>query len=169
MKKIVFGLSSIFILFILAGCSKSDKGLWDEAVKFQKEGKMKEAVASYNKVTESHPESPLAPKALFEIGKIYQSKSVKDIKPIESLNRAIEYYGKIFNDYPKSDEAPKALFMKGFIQSYEVQDYPAAKATFNIFIQKFPDNEMVPSAKAEIATMGKSPEEILDQNLQSKK
>jgi TolA-binding protein len=169
MKKISLVFLPIFIAAILTGCSKSDKGYWDDAVKLQKDGKIKEAIASYDKVAETHPESPLAPKALFEIGKIYQSKSVKEIKPIESLNKAIDYYGKIFSDYPNSNEAPKALFMKGFIQSYEVRDYPAAKATFNVFIQKYPKNEMVPSAKAEIENMGRSPEEILNENLESKK
>jgi len=159
----------IFISFIITGCSKSDKGLWDDAVKYQKEQKVTEANNSYEQVYDKHPESPLAPKALFEIGKLYQSRSVKDMNVVASLNKAVEYYGKIFNEYPNSTEAPKALFMKGFIQSNELQDYPAAKSSFNLFIQKYPNSEMIVSAKAELENMGKSPEEILKKEEVGKK
>lgn len=159
----------ILLSVFLAGCSKSDKGLWDDAVKYQKDQKVTEAINSYEQIFEKHPDSPLAPKALFEIGKLYQSRSVKNLNTVASLNKAIEYYGKIFNEYPNNEEAPKALFMKGFIQSNELEDYPAAKSSFNMFIQKYPNNEMIPSAKAELENMGKSPEEILKEEEIGKK
>jgi TolA-binding protein len=161
--------TAILLSVIFAGCSKSDKGLWDDAVKYQKDQKVTEAINSYEQVFEKHPDSPLAPKALFEIGKLYQSRSVKDFNTVAALNKAIEYYGKIFNQYPNSEEAPKALFMKGFIQSNELQDFPAAKSSFTIFIQKYPKNEMIPSAKAELENMGKPPEEILKEEEVGKK
>jgi TolA-binding protein len=169
MKNHIFSVS-VLILFsiLLAGCSKSDKGLWDDAVKYQKDQKVTEAINSYEQVFEKHPDSPLAPKALFEIGKLYQSRSVKDLNTVAALNKAIEYYGKIFNQYPNSEEAPKALFMKGFIQSNELQDFPAAKSSFTIFIQKYPKNEMIPSAKAELENMGKPAEEILKEEVGKK-
>ena len=162
MKNLFSSFTKIIILSVaITGCSKSDKGLWDDAVKYQKDQKVTEAINSYEQVYEKHPESPLAPKALFEIGKIYHSRSVKDLNTVASLNKAIEFYGKIYNEYPNSPEAPKALFMKGFIQSNELQDYPAAKSSFNLFIQKCPNNEMIISAKAELENMGKPPEVIL--------
>jgi TolA-binding protein len=169
MKNHIFSVS-VLILFsiLLAGCSKSDKGLWDDAVKYQKDQKVTEAINSYEQVFEKHPDSPLAPKALFEIGKLYQSRSVKDLNTVAALNKAIEYYGKIFNQYPNSEEAPKALFMKGFIQSNELQDFSAAKSSFTIFIQKYPKNEMIPSAKAELENMGKPAEEILKEEVGKK-
>jgi TolA-binding protein len=162
-------ITAILISVVLVSCSKSDKSLWDDAVKYQKDQKITEAINTYEQIFEKHPDSPLAPKALFEIGKLYQSRNVKDLNAVASLNKAIEYYGKIFNEYPKSEEAPKALFMKGFVQSNELQDYPAAKSSFNMFIQKYPDNEMVPSAKAELENMGKPPEEILKEEEIGKK
>jgi TolA-binding protein len=158
-----------FITLAFIGCSKSDQGVWDEAVKFHKEGKINEAINSYEQIFNEHPKSPLAPKALFEIGKLYQSRAVKNMKPVDELNKAVEYYGKIFNEFPTSEEAPKALFMKGFIQSEDLRDYAAAKGTFQNFIEKYPNNEMVPSAKVELENMGKTPEEILKMNAQVKK
>jgi TolA-binding protein len=170
MKNIFPSITKVILLsVIIAGCSKSDKGLWDDAVKFQKDEKVTEAIKSYEQIFEKHPDSPLAPKALFEIGKLYQSRSVKDLDVVASLKKAIEYYGKIFKEYPNSDEASKALFMKGFVESNELQDFQAAKASFNMFIQKYPNNEMIPSAKAELENMGKPPEEILKEEEIGKK
>jgi len=59
--------------------------------------------------------------------------------------------------------------MKAFIQANELQDYDAAKQTYQLFLQKFPNDEMTPSAKAELETIGLAPEEILKRNSQASK
>ncbi|MCX6149988.1 MAG: tetratricopeptide repeat protein [Ignavibacteriales bacterium] len=170
MNKYFLGLSTIFAMILFfTGCSKSDKGFWDDALKFQKEGKVNEAINSYEMIVEKHSQSPLANKALFEIAKLYHGNAVKNADGKESLKKAVQYYDRIFKEYPKSEEAPKALFMKGFVQSNDFKDFDAAKITFQKFIDTYPNNELAASAKTELQTLGMQPEDILKQNLQSKK
>ncbi len=162
---------NVFLLSILliSGCGKSEQNYWDEALKNQKEGKYAEAVASYETLVKEYPQSEKAVKSLFEAAKIYQQKVIKNLDQKQSLQKAIETYDKIFKEYFNSPEAHKALFMKAFIQANELQDYDAAKQTYQLFLQKFPNDEMTPSAKAELETIGLAPEEILKRNSQASK
>jgi TolA-binding protein len=159
----------LFVLLFISGCSKSEQTYWDEAVNNQKAGKYKEAVTFYQELAEAYPESKNAVKALFEIAKIYQVKMIKEIEPKQSMLKAIEFYNKIYNEYAESPEAPKSLFMKAFIESNELQNYDAAKKTYSLFLQKYPGHEMAASAKAELETIGLTPEEILSRNARVKK
>jgi len=168
-KKLVMLKTFLLLIILFVGCSKSEQTYWDEAINNQKAGKYKEAVASYQALAESYPQSEKAVKALFEVAKIYQVKMLKDVEPKQSMLKAIEFYNKIYAAYPSTPEAPKALFMKGFIESNELQNYDAAKKTYNLFLQKYPADEMAASARAELETIGLSPEEILRRNAQVSK
>lgn len=155
---------------LLAGCSKkSEQELFNAGEKNMAEGKYAEAVEAYDTLVKDYPESPRAPKVLFEIGKLYQGKVVKNVSGTESLKKAVEYYGRIFKEYPKSAEAPSALFMVGFIQANDLRDFNAATASFKQFLTSFPNHEMASSAQAELDNMGLSPDEILKKNLEAKK
>ncbi|HEX2867950.1 MAG TPA: tetratricopeptide repeat protein [Ignavibacteriales bacterium] len=167
-----FVLLCSFILsaVLLTGCSKkSEQELFNAGEKNVSEGKYTEAVDAYETLVKDYPESPRAPKVLFELGKLYQGKVVKNVSGKESFNKAVEYYGRIFRDYPKSAEAPSALFMVGFIQANDLRDFNAATASFKQFLSSFPNNEMASSARAELDNMGLSPDEILKKNLEVKK
>lgn len=153
----------VSLVFVLNGCSKnSDKEYWDEAVKYQKENKIDKAVSSYEQLVKDHPESPLAPKALLEAAKIYQGGNVKNVSSEESARKAIEYYKRIYTEYSNSSEAPSSLFMVGFIQSNELRNFDEATSAYKLFLSKYPNHEMAPSAKVELDNMGLSPEEIIN-------
>ncbi|MCU7494948.1 MAG: outer membrane protein assembly factor BamD [Ignavibacteria bacterium] len=155
---------------LLTGCSKkSEQELYNAGVKNLQEGKYTEAIDNYESLVKDYPESPRAPKVLFEIGKLYQGKAVKNISATESLKKAVEYYHRIFKEYPKSAEAPSSLFMTGFIQANELHDFNAATASLKQFLASYPSHEMASSAQAELDNMGLSPDEILKKNLEAKK
>lgn len=167
MKKYSFYL--LLVLVVFSGCGKKNNAeLWSEAVEFQKNNKVDEAVKSYQKLVDEFPESYEAPKAMFEMAKIYHSKGMKS-SDRNALDKAVQYYRNVFDKYPSSNEAPKALFMIGFIQSNDLGNYDAAKATYTLFIQKYPAHEMRESAQKEIDNMGLSPEEILKRNTEAAK
>lgn len=169
LKKLVLLNAIIFSFLFMMGCSKSEQNYWDEAVNNQKADKYNEAVESYKALAEKYPESDKAAKALFEAAKIYQTNLVKGIDTKQSMLKAIELFDKINNEYPSSVEAPKSLFMKGFVEANELRNFDAAKAAYNLFLKKYPNDEMAGSAKAELETIGMTPEEILNRNLQVKK
>lgn len=169
-RYVVFFCSIILSGLLLTGCSKkSEQELWDSGQRNMQAGKYQEAIDSYETLVKDYPSSPRAPKVLFEIGKLYQGKGVKNISETESMKKAVEYYNRIFKEYPKSAEAPGALFMVGFIQANDLHDFNSATASLKQFIASFPNNEMASSAQAELDNMGLSPDEILKKNLEVKK
>ncbi|NWF49185.1 MAG: tetratricopeptide repeat protein [Ignavibacteriaceae bacterium] len=164
----------VFPLIILAmlfnGCSKeSDSGYMKKAEDELKKNNISEAVLSYENLIKEYPESPLAPQALSKLASLYQNKLVKGIDSPKSLSRAAELYREIFDKYPDSKEAPEGLFMSGFILANELSSYNEATATYNLFLENFPDHKLAPAAKDELENMGLSPEQILQKKITSGK
>ena len=170
MSKIVKIGFPLLILFSLLSCSgKNANELMNEGNKFIKEKKYSEAAAIFKKIVDEFPESDLTPEAMFELAKLYQGKVLKDIDENESLRKAVRYYKLIFEKFPGAKEAPSALFMAGFIEANELHDLEAAKKTYNLYLENFPNGELADDAKIELANLGKSPEEILMEKLKNSK
>lgn len=71
--------------------------------------------------------------------------------PMERLN----YYSELVFNYPDGDHAAEAQFMIGFIQSEELKNYDAARNAFQRMVDKYPNHELVNSAKWMLENMGK--------------
>jgi len=162
--------SSIILLIIsalLIGCStkKTDEELYSEGDKNYKANKFPEAVSAYEELINEYPDSKLTPGTLFRVATIYQNQQLKNISAKESLDKSVQLFRRIYDQYPKSKFAATGLFMAGFVYSNALKNYDKARETYNLFIEKFPDNELVVSAKQELEYMGLTPEEILEKNL----
>jgi TolA-binding protein len=163
-SKLLFFLLPL-LLFVFTGCSsKTDQELWDSAVNNHKQAKLNEAIKLYSEVADEYPESRLAPDALFEVAKIYNSALDKNVSRLESLKKAVEYYNMVYTKYPKSKKAPASLFMMAFIQANELHKTDDAKKNYEKFITEYPSNEMVSSAQEEIKIIGMDPEQVLMKN-----
>lgn len=160
-------LSLILIAFIFISCSskKTDEELFNDAKMNTEEGKIPEAVASYEELLKEYHDSKVAPEALTNLAAIYQNKLVKNISETESLVEAAKLFRQIYDDYPESKFAPMGLFMAGFVLANELNMYNEATETYNLFLEAFPDNELAASAKEELDNMGLTPEEILRKNM----
>ena len=160
-------LSLILVAFIFISCSskKSDEELFNEAKTNTEDGKIPEAVASYEELLKEYPDSKTAPEALTNIAAIYQNKLVKNISETESLVEAAKFFRQIYDDYPESEFAPMGLFMAGFVLANELNMYNEATENYNLFMETFPDHELAASAKEELDNMGLTPEEILQKNI----
>ncbi|MFN0036040.1 MAG: tetratricopeptide repeat protein [Saprospiraceae bacterium] len=83
-------------------------------------------------------------------------------KTVEQPQKAIELYAKISDGLPQHKKAPTALFMIGFVQEEDLGDLAKAKATYELFLQKYPnDPDFADDAQNAIKMLGKSPEEII--------
>ena len=83
-------------------------------------------------------------------------------KTVENPQKAIELYTKIANGMPQHKKAPTALFMIGFVQENDLGDLEKAKATYESFLQKYPnDPDFTDDAQNAIKMLGKSPDEII--------
>ncbi len=163
------GLTFLIFLVLVSCSGKNEKELMNEGNKFIKEKKYSEAAAVFKKIINEFPESGQTAAAMFELAKLYQGKVLKDIDEKESLKEAVKYYKQIFEKFPKAKEASSALFMAGFIEANELKDLEAAKKTYNLYLENFPDGELADDAKIELANLGKSPEEILMEKLKNSK
>jgi TolA-binding protein len=163
----------LFILpiLMLIGCTKkTDTFYINEAAKALSENNFSAAISAYDKLVDDFPNSPKAPFALFQTATFYQNKQVtqENLTDTQSFEKAVERFRNVFDKYPNDRLASRALFMCGFIQANDLKQYSQASATYNLFLQKFPDNEMVISVKEEMNNMGLSPEEIIQRNNKSK-
>ncbi len=158
MKKLVF-LS--FVMLLIWGCGKSDTAYMQEAKANLKKQNYSDAAQAFKSLVNKYPNSKLAPDALFQLASMYRNNMIKDISKDESLNYAAEFYGEIASKYPKYSKAPDALFMQGFIYDNDLKDYDRAKDSYNLFLQKYPENQLAQSVKEELKYMGVPAEEIL--------
>ncbi len=150
------------VLLFLTFCSaKSDTELFESAQNLLGEKKYSESLAQFQEIMEKYPDSELAPKVLFEIAKIYGGNFLTDISSKELLEKSVEYYKLVFEKYPNSTDAPNSLFMMAFLQANYLNELETAKENYNRFMELYPENQLVPSARAELETLGISPEEIL--------
>ena len=123
--------------------------------------KIPEAVIAFDEIINDHPESELAPEALSQLASIYQNKQIKNLSDKENLDKAIHFFKKLHDEYPKSSYAPSGLFMAGFIDyANELQNYKEAEALYKQFLIEYPDNELAPSAQAELDNWALSPKKF---------
>ena len=161
MKSILF---LIVIAFVFSGCSKkTDKDYMDAAQQALVNKKVGEAVKSYDKLITEYPESKLAPEAMVKLANMYQNMMVDSLSRKESYKKAENIFRDLYEKYPDSKQAPTALFMSGFIEANNLHQFDKATQTYRIFLEKYPDHELAESAKQELNTMGKAPDEILKQ------
>ncbi len=83
-------------------------------------------------------------------------------KTVENPQKAIELYTKIVDGLPQHKKAPTALFMIGFVQENDLGDLVKAKATYELFLQKYPnDPDFTDDAQNAIKMLGISPDDII--------
>lgn len=162
MKKILALLGIIIIIF--GGCrKKSDADYLAMANECVQKQDIPGAMTAYENLVKEFPDGALAPQALYNMGRIYQDKLDKNL-PFDGADRkAIECYQRVVEKYPKASQAPAALFNIGFLYANELNDYEKGKAAYEQYIHDYPTDQLVPAAKSEIENLGKSPDEILNQ------
>jgi len=72
----------------------------------------------------------------------------------EKYTEALESFKKILEYYPQGENAAKATFMIGYINANNTKDLEEAKKYYELFINTYPDNDLVDDAKYELETLG---------------
>lgn len=78
----------------------------------------------------------------------------------ENFEEALNNFKLLIKYYPEGELAAKSIFMIGFINANHVNDLEEAKKYYTQFIEKYPDHELVDSARYELDTLGKSIDEL---------
>ena len=170
MKQISLYILALFIV-MMTGCTKKTENYYmNEAAKALSDNNFPAAISAYDNLVNDYPKSPKAPFALFQTATFYQNKQVKqeNLTDVQSFGKAVQRFRNLFDKYPNDKLASRALFMSGFIQANDLKQYSQASATFNLFLQKYPENELVTSVKEELNNIGLSPAEIIQRKQNSK-
>ena len=160
MKK--FLILAVLFGFYFIGCKKKDeKAMLDVATECVKKQDVTGSIAAYENFLKEFPNGENTSTVLYNLGRIYQDKTVLTLDMEQSDRKAIEYYQQIADKFPKSEQTPAALFNIGFLQANELKNFDEAKKAYERFIREFPNDKLAPSAKSEIENLGVPPEEII--------
>lgn len=114
----------------------------------------RETIVLYRYFAEKFPEDTMAVEYLFKAGDVSSG--------ISSFDNALEYFKIITEKYPQSSRAAYSLFLQGYINENSKGDTATARKFYTLFIEKYPDHEMIESARGAIKNLGKPAEEVVD-------
>ena len=112
-----------------------------------------EVVDLYVAFADTYPEDSLSAEYLFKAADISMNMNLP--------TKAIDLYKRIRAKYPSFRKAPECLFLSGYIYENYLGKLEEAKAIYEEFIQKYPDNDFADDAQISINNLGKSPEELI--------
>ena len=70
-------------------------------------------------------------------------------------------YDAIYTQYPQYEKAAQALFLKAFTYDNDLKDKGTAKALYEEFLQKFPNDDFADDTQFLLKNLGKNDEEII--------
>jgi outer membrane protein assembly factor BamD (BamD/ComL family) len=78
-----------------------------------------------------------------------------DLYNNQEFEEAIVNFKKVIEQYPNGKFTATSIFLIGFIANNYTKDLDEAKKYYQMFIEKYPDHEMIPSAKFELENLGR--------------
>jgi len=112
------------------------------------------AIDAYTRYANNFPDDTMAAACLFDAANISMSLS--------QYQRAINFYDTVSTKYPNFKRAADCVFIRGFIYDDKLKDTAKARAMYQEVIDKYPhDTAIVTQARAAIAILGKSYDEII--------
>lgn len=113
-----------------------------------------ELFENYDTFIENFPQDSLLPQLLYKGGQIAIL--------YEQNLRASDYLNKLIKEFPGDDRTPHAYMVLGNFYANKIHDLDRAKALYEEFISKYPDNKLVPQVQFMKETLGMTPDEMLE-------
>ncbi len=88
------------------------------------------------------------------VSPVYLLKAADISMNIMKHTQSINLLDKIIFDYPNFSKTSDCLFLKAFIYENQTNDLEKAEKTYKEFLEKYPDSELAPSARAAVENMG---------------
>lgn len=99
------------------------------------------------------PEAESVPEFLYKAG--------ETARTIQAFGKAIELYDRLLERYPNYEKTPQAMFLKAFTLDNDLRRLEDARAVYEGFLAKYPDDEFADDTKFLLDNLGKSDEEII--------
>jgi len=159
-----FFILAIVAVALFAGCKSPEKkeieniGTLEKEL-FSEDGKLEpsrveELIAAYVSFADTYPQDSMAANYLFKAGDVAMNTG--------RANQAIKFYSRILEQYPNYSKAPEALFLQGYVYENNLGRLDKAKAIYEEFLAKYPDNDFADDAEVSLKYLGKSPEELIE-------
>lgn len=144
----------LLTIIFLFGCGQlPDDQLLLKGKKYEAKEQFDKAIAQYEKLVETYPESQNVPEAMHQMALVYANG-------LQNYPVAIEKLQRVVNEFPESKYASRSQFMIGFIYANSMSDTTHAKEAYETFLAKYPDHELASSVEWELKYLGKNIEEI---------
>lgn len=91
----------------------------------------------------------------------YLLKSGETARTMKNFTKGISLYDRILQEYPDHAKAPQALFLKGFTLDNDMNQQDQAKAIYESFLSKYPNDEFADDTKFLLDNIGKTDDEII--------
>lgn len=164
MKKNIFPIALLLLLVVMIACQNSRQEVIEqiketEASVFDQNGmidqaRVDELISVYISFADSYPQDSLAPGYLFRAADVAMTTN--------RSNQAITLYQRIREEYPDYRKVPEALFLEGYVYENYLGRLDKAKAIYEEFLEKYPDNDFADDAEISLKYLGKSPEELIE-------
>ncbi|MCH8327409.1 MAG: tetratricopeptide repeat protein [Candidatus Marinimicrobia bacterium] len=141
------------LLIMSCGGAKTADELWQYAQENADNRQYGSALTALNRLIENFPDSPLIPRAQFQIADLY-------LNGTGEMEKAVEAFAVTAEQFPDMEFGLKSLFMMGFVQSNYLQDYENARLSYEKFLERYPNDELITSVEFELANLGKGVDEI---------
>lgn len=109
------------------------------------------AASLFKEFLQQYPDHKLAPIALKESAAVAQQRG--------SFSDALDLYNRLISEFPTSEHCDEAQFMVAFIYEEYLQDYSQAREAYELLIERYPDSELVASARHLLPHVGRNPED----------
>jgi len=111
------------------------------------------AITAYTRFADNFPNDTVSPAYLFNAAGIALS--------LNQYQRAINLFDTINTKYPSFKKAADCIFIRGFIYDDKLKDTAKARAMYQQVIDKYPNDSLASQARAAIAILGKSYDEVI--------
>ncbi len=157
-----FFLLAVFSSVIfLAGCGKpSETELWNRLMQARNNQNVDSTIQVCNTILQEYPNGRLSAPALYMLAESYRDGK-------KDYPHAIELYKEFVQKYPDLNQTPVAMFLIGFIYNNNLNMHDSARVAYQAFVEKYPHHDLTASAQFELETIGKTPGEVLKQQMAS--
>ena len=91
----------------------------------------------------------------------YLLKAGETARTLKNFQKGIALYDQVLQQYPEHPKAAQALFLKGFTLDNDMNQTDQAKAIYETFLQKYPNNDFADDTQFLLKNLGKSDDEII--------
>ncbi len=144
------------LVVFVSGCfNLSEEELWKKVESAKANKNWDSTRQACEIILKEYPEGKFTSWARFGLAESYRFKKM----PREALQNYKLYY----EQFPDLQPSALSLFLVGYIYNNDLQVKDSAKYFYQLFLEKFPNHDLTPSVKFELESLGREPNQVLEE------